>query len=125
MQQRVGLIEELRKGQSGPVHLLDEVSRALPDGLWLTELKQDGATVTLDGRCTTLTALSDLVANLTASGYFATGVELINSQVETAPVAGAPRSYSLHGQGAVRSARCVARARFWEAAGIAVRARPR
>jgi type IV pilus assembly protein PilN len=82
LQQRVTLLEELRKRQSGPVHMLDEISRALPDGLWLTELKQAGAEVTLDGRCVTLTALSDLVSNLTASGYFATGVELVDSQAE-------------------------------------------
>ena len=27
LQQRVSLIEELRKGQSGPVHMLDQISR--------------------------------------------------------------------------------------------------
>ena len=30
LQQRVQLIEQLRKGQTGPVHMLDEISRALP-----------------------------------------------------------------------------------------------
>ena len=49
--QRVTLIEQLRKGQTGPVHLLDQVSRALPPMLWLTELKQTSATeVVIDGR---------------------------------------------------------------------------
>jgi type IV pilus assembly protein PilN len=86
LQQRVGLIEELRKGQSGPVRMIDQISRSLPEGLWLTTLKQEGPTVTVDGRCITLTALSDFVANLTASGYFTAGVELVDSQVE----AGAP-----------------------------------
>ena len=32
LQQRVTLIEELRKGQTGPVHLLDQISKALPEG---------------------------------------------------------------------------------------------
>ena len=59
LQQRVTLIEQLRKGQTGPVHLLDQVSRSLPDTMWLTELKQSGADITIDGRCTSLTALSD------------------------------------------------------------------
>ena len=40
LQQRVSLIEQLRKGQTGPVHMLDQISRALPPMLWLTELKQ-------------------------------------------------------------------------------------
>ena len=43
LQQRVVLIEQLRKGQTGPVHMLDQISRALPPMLWLTEVKQTGA----------------------------------------------------------------------------------
>ena len=37
------LIEQLRRGQSVPVQLLDHVSRSLPDMLWLTALEQNGA----------------------------------------------------------------------------------
>lgn len=85
LQQRVALIEELRKGQGAPVHILDEISRALPDMLWLTELKQDPAgDLTVDGRCVTLTALSDFVGNLERSGKFRKPVEIIDSQVESA-----------------------------------------
>ena len=40
LEQRVDLIEQLRKAQTGPVHMLDQISRALPPMLWLTELKQ-------------------------------------------------------------------------------------
>ncbi len=50
LQQRVVLIEQLRKGQTGPVHMLDQISRALPQMLWLTELKQAGGDVVIDGR---------------------------------------------------------------------------
>jgi type IV pilus assembly protein PilN len=82
LQQRVSLIEELRKGQSGPVHLIDELSRSMPEMLWLTALSQDGGEITIDGRCTTLTALSDFVGNLEKSGYFRKPVEILDSQVE-------------------------------------------
>ncbi|HEY3380451.1 MAG TPA: PilN domain-containing protein [Vicinamibacterales bacterium] len=81
LKQRVGLIEELRKGQAGPVHLLDEISRSLPDMLWLSEVKQQGADLTITGRCTTLTALSDFVDNLKLGGYFKP-VEILDSQVD-------------------------------------------
>ena len=50
--------------------MIDELSKAMPEMLWLTELKQDGGDLTIDGRCTTLTALSDFVGNLERSGYF-------------------------------------------------------
>jgi len=83
LQARVALIEQLRKGQSGPVHMLDQISNALPDTMWLTEMKQAGDDVTIDGRCTSLTALSDFVANLEATKYFAP-VEIVDSQVEAA-----------------------------------------
>ena len=82
LQARVALIEQLRKGQSGPVHMLDQVSRALPDSVWLTEMKQANDDITIDGRCTSLTALSDFVGNLEASHYFAPPVEIVDSQVE-------------------------------------------
>ncbi len=89
LQQRVALIEQLRRGQSQPVHLLDQISRSLPDMLWLTEIKQQGDTLTISGRCTAMTALSDFVTNLEASGYFKKPVEILDSQVEPAQ-AGSP-----------------------------------
>jgi type IV pilus assembly protein PilN len=86
LQQRVVLIEQLRKGQTGPVHMLDQISRALPQMLWLTELKQSttGPDVVIDGKCTTLTGLSEFVSNLEASGYFKRSIEIIDTKTETA-----------------------------------------
>ncbi len=88
LQQRVVLIEQLRSGQTGPVHMLDQISRALPPMLWLTELKQDPKSdndVLIDGRSTTLTGLSDFVANLEASGYFKRSIEIVTTTTETVP----------------------------------------
>jgi type IV pilus assembly protein PilN len=83
LQQRVTLIEDLRRGQSAPVHLLDELSRSVPDRLWLTEMKHEQGHVTVQGRTTTLTALSDFVSNLETSGYFTRPVEIVDSKVDT------------------------------------------
>jgi type IV pilus assembly protein PilN len=87
LQQRVALIEQLRRDQTGPVHILDQISRSLPPMLWLTNLKQGAAPmeVVIDGRCTTMTGLSDFVANLEGSGYFKRGVEIIQSQTDAGP----------------------------------------
>ena len=102
LQERVALIEQLRKGQAGPVHMLDEVSRAAPDGLWLTELKQQGTEVTISGRCAALTTLSDFVANLEASPYFRKPVDILNSQTEkTDQVQGELVNFSIKAQFAV------------------------
>ena len=87
LQQRAALIEQLRQSQSGPVHMLDQISRALPPALWLTELKQTEGGVVIDGRCTALTGLSDFVANLEASGYFKKSIEIVSTQTEALPAA--------------------------------------
>ena len=89
LQQRVVLIEQLRKTQTGPVHMLDQISLALPPMLWLTELKQTDDAVVIDGRCLAVTSLTDFVSNLEASGYFKRSIDILSSQTEaTADAAG-------------------------------------
>ncbi len=82
LQQRVTLIEQLRKGQTAPVHLLDELSRSVPDRLWLTAMTEQGSAFTIDGQTTSLTALSDFVTNLEGSDWFKRPVEIVDSQVD-------------------------------------------
>jgi len=82
LQQRVSLIEQLRKGQSAPVHLLDEISKSLPERLWLSEVTQANADFTINGMTDSLTAVSDFVANLENTGWFKKPVEIVDSQVE-------------------------------------------
>ena len=81
LEARVALIDELRKGQTAPVHMVDQVSRALPDMTWLTSIQQSSYTLTLQGRCLTLTSLSDFIGNLEASRYYIRPVEIIESSV--------------------------------------------
>jgi len=81
LQQRVALIDDLRKGQNAPVHMIDQLSRALPDMTWLTAVRQEGYALTIQGRCLTLTSLSDFVGNLEASRYFVRPVEIVDSVV--------------------------------------------
>jgi len=83
LQQRVQLIEQLRSGQSVPVQLLDHVSKSLPDMLWLTDMNQEGGAVTIQGRSTTLIALSDFVANLGNGGFLKKPIDIVNSVVES------------------------------------------
>jgi type IV pilus assembly protein PilN len=85
LQQRVTLIEQLRKEQIGPVHMLDQISLSLPPSLWLTEMKQTTTPneVLIDGHSLSLTGLSDFVANLEHSGYFRRSVEIVNSSTDT------------------------------------------
>ena len=81
LQERVTLIDELRRGQTAPVHIVDQISRALPEMTWLVSLKQEGYDVTIQGRSTTLAALSDFIGNLEATRYFKRPVEIVDSEV--------------------------------------------
>jgi type IV pilus assembly protein PilN len=98
LQQRVTLIEQLRRGQTAPVHILDEVSKSVPDRLWLTSMVQQGKELTIDGRTTSLTALSDFVANMEGSAWFKRPVEIVDSQVEPNPQAGDLVRFSIRAQ---------------------------
>jgi type IV pilus assembly protein PilN len=89
LQQRVVLIEQLRKGQTGPVHMLDQISRALPPMLWLTELKQTNDDVEINGRCTNQTGVAEFISNLEASGYFKRSIDIVSTNTEPSPQAGA------------------------------------
>jgi len=81
LQQRVTLIDELRRGQTAPVHMIDQISRSLPEMAWLTSVKQNGYDITIEGRCTSLSALSDFVGNLESTRYFRRPVEIVESEV--------------------------------------------
>jgi len=89
LQQRVALIEQLRSGQSIPVQLLDHVSRSVPEMLWLTSMVQEANQVTIEGRATTLIALSDFVGNLAGSPLLQKPIEIVNSLVQPAGGTGA------------------------------------
>jgi type IV pilus assembly protein PilN len=88
LQQRVSLIDTLRSGQIGPVHMLDELSRSLPGMVWLTELRQNGAEVLVTGESLSVTSLTDFVANLQATGFFERQIDIVSST--TVPIKQAP-----------------------------------
>jgi type IV pilus assembly protein PilN len=69
-QKKVDLIERLKAEQTGPVHMLDEISKALPDFVWLTDMNQTGSTVKFTGEATGLTSVADFIAALERSGWF-------------------------------------------------------
>lgn len=70
LNKKIGLITQLKKNQSGPVHLLDEISRKLPDFLWLDRMSGVNNGVTISGKATTYNAVSNFYNNLTGSKYF-------------------------------------------------------
>ncbi len=70
LQRKITLITQLKRNQSGPVHLLDEVSKQLPDFLWLETMNESAFNITINGKATTYNAVSNFYNNLTGSRYF-------------------------------------------------------
>jgi type IV pilus assembly protein PilN len=97
LQQRVTLIEQLRRGQTAPVHVIDEIAKALPERTWLSEMVQKGSDVTLAGMTTSNMGVSDFVANLEASGWFKKPVDIIGTQTDSDPKTGDLVKFEIRG----------------------------
>jgi len=69
--EKIGIIEQLKKNQQGPVRLLDEVSRALPNGVNLSSLVESGGNVSLTGDAFTNEDVVRFVDNLKQSPFLA------------------------------------------------------
>jgi Tfp pilus assembly protein PilN len=70
--QKLGVIVDLKKSQSGPVLLLDQLSRELSDSLWLTDLTlTEGGEVTVIGHALSELSIADFESNLRLSSFFA------------------------------------------------------
>lgn len=70
MREKLAVIVELKANQTGPVMLLDQVSRLLTDRLWLTQLELDNQEVDIRGSALSEVAVADFVRNLELSEYF-------------------------------------------------------
>jgi len=66
---KIAIIEQLKKNQGLLVHLLDEVSKALPQGVNLTSLSENRGRINLEGMAFTNNEIVLFVANLKASPY--------------------------------------------------------
>ena len=77
-QRKVDLIERLKAEQSGPVHMLDEVSKSLPDFVWLSGLDQAGDRIRFSGQSSGLTSVADFISALQRTGWFPQ-VDLLSS----------------------------------------------
>ncbi|HQZ17083.1 MAG TPA: PilN domain-containing protein [Vicinamibacteria bacterium] len=67
-QDQVNLIERLKAEQGGPVRMLDEIQKALPDFVWLTKMDQTGAVLKITGEASNNNAIADFLSNLQRAG---------------------------------------------------------
>lgn len=70
VQDKIAVIQELRKKQSMPVSLLNEISQRLPDRVWLVSLSENSGNIELSGAATTNSEIVDFINNLKAAPAF-------------------------------------------------------
>ena len=70
LENKIGLITELKQRQAVPVHILDQLSRNLPDFLWLDNMTASNDQISVAGKATTYNAVSNFYENLAQSGQF-------------------------------------------------------
>ncbi len=70
LQRKNKIIKDLRKKQSGPVHILDDLSHHLPDRVWLKNFSESGGIIKLTGNALSNSEIVDYIANLKGSSYF-------------------------------------------------------
>lgn len=70
LQQRIDLINQLKQNQKGPVRILDQISRDLPDLVWLDTMSIVGGRVSLAGRGLNPNAIALFIENVKNDPYF-------------------------------------------------------
>jgi len=70
LENKVLVIEQLRLAQRSPVHMLDEISKALPDFVWLIAMDETRGGLRFQGESNSLAAVADFISGLQRSGWF-------------------------------------------------------
>jgi type IV pilus assembly protein PilN len=71
---RVDVIDQLRANQSGPVELLNTIGDTInsTEAVWLNTMKDQGASVDIEGMALSTDAVAMLIENLQKTGHFKT-----------------------------------------------------
>ena len=64
LEHKIEVISGLRTSQRGPVRIMDQVSKALPEFLWLNGLQMSAAAVKLQGKAYTTSSVANFIENL-------------------------------------------------------------
>src|SRR3954451_23016886 len=64
LERKIGIINDLKANQRGPVRVMDYVSRALPELLWLDRMKMTASSIEIEGRAFNTNAVANFIENL-------------------------------------------------------------
>ena len=70
LEDKIDVIRGLDRARSGPVRIMDELSRNTPERLWLTSLSTEGTQITVEGDSLDTSVVADFLRSLNASPFF-------------------------------------------------------
>ena len=73
-------VEDLQADRNVPVHILNELVKQTPEGIYLTALKQDGQALNINGIAQTQERISEFLRNTAYSSEWLSNPELIESR---------------------------------------------
>lgn len=81
-------VEDLQADRNTPVHLLDELVRQTPEGVYLTSIKQAGQVVTVSGVAQSNERVSELLRNASYNSAWLERPELVEIKAANVTTAG-------------------------------------
>lgn len=82
LEDKLGVIETLKKAKAGPVKMLDELSRVTPEKLWVDSFKEKGTDLSFDGVALSNEVIAQFMTELEKSTYFKDIELIVTEQVE-------------------------------------------
>jgi len=70
LENKVNTINDLQNNQTGPVKMLDELNRRLPEEIWLSQTRTAGDLISVRGFGLSQTSIGDFMSALESSPYF-------------------------------------------------------
>jgi type IV pilus assembly protein PilN len=64
LERKIKLINDLKLNQRGPVRVMDHISRALPELLWLDKMTMHASSIEIEGRAFNTNAVANFIENL-------------------------------------------------------------
>jgi type IV pilus assembly protein PilN len=86
LQNRIDLINQLKQNQKGPVRIMDQISRDLPDLVWLDDMTINAGRVAVAGRGLNPNAIALFIENIKNDPYFEEPTVGAVTQISAAPL---------------------------------------
>lgn len=64
LERKIGIINDLKANQRGPVRIMDYMSKALPELMWLDRMSMNASTIEVEGRAFNTNAVATFIENL-------------------------------------------------------------